>query len=152
MVEPRFKAGFTGYYGMRNFGDDLFGLICSVAAKQYWGSQPRLLGVLVPGVAVDNTMPEWYPAKLYDAPGFLAQASRFYSVVRGMFGSDVVAGEAARRLRANGSAPRSLISAFHSSGMARHIGRYPLNFGRRHTQFFTTDAAVELMPGTSSRP
>lgn len=33
MDKPR--VAFTGYYGMRNFGDDLFGVICTRAAERY---------------------------------------------------------------------------------------------------------------------
>lgn len=95
MVEPHFRTSFSGYRGMRNFGDDLFALICTD------------------------------PAATYEVP---------------------------RTLRVNGRVHRLQISAFYSTGRARHINRYPITFGRRHIRLFTTDAAVELMPGTKSRP
>ena len=37
-------VGFTGYYGMRNFGDDLFGVLCAMAAQSYWRAQPSVVG------------------------------------------------------------------------------------------------------------
>ena len=43
------RVGFTGYYGMRNFGDDLFGVLCSTAARQYWNAEPLLVGPALDG-------------------------------------------------------------------------------------------------------
>jgi polysaccharide pyruvyl transferase WcaK-like protein len=90
MTTRRIKMSFTGYYGMGNFGDDLFGLICSAAAERYWGCQPRLVGPPIPGVTTNYTMPQWYPPKIYGARGSLGKVSRYCSFMRGVLGSDVM--------------------------------------------------------------
>lgn len=87
--KPRLRATFTGYYGMNNFGDDLFGLVCSAASRRYWDSDPKLVGPPVRNCEVPCTMPSWYPTSIYGAPGPLGKVSRFYSFARGLAGSDV---------------------------------------------------------------
>jgi polysaccharide pyruvyl transferase WcaK-like protein len=90
MKRHALKVDFTGYYGMNNFGDDLFGAICSAAARHYWSAEPRLVGPAIPGVASRYTMPHWYPARAYGATGALGKASRFYSFLRATEGPDVL--------------------------------------------------------------
>lgn len=89
MTRP-LRAGFTGYYGMSNFGDDLFGMVCAAAAREFWAAEPRLVGPAIADVAADSTMPGWYPASLYGATGVLGKASRYCSFRRGVAGSDVL--------------------------------------------------------------
>jgi polysaccharide pyruvyl transferase WcaK-like protein len=86
----RLRTSFTGYYGMNNFGDDLFGMICSAAARRFWNSEARLVGPAIEGVDSDYTMPAWYPPGYYGASGPLGQASRLYSFMRAIRGSDVL--------------------------------------------------------------
>lgn len=85
------RAGFTGYYGMSNFGDDLFGALCATAAREFWGAEPCLVGPVIPGVDSRTTMPRWYPASLYGATGAVGKAGRLYSFLRGVGGNDVLA-------------------------------------------------------------
>lgn len=87
--EPRRRATFTGYYGMNNFGDDLFGIVCSAAARRYWDSDSKIVGPPIRGCAASCTMPSWYPTSIYGATGALGKASRLYSFARGLSGSDV---------------------------------------------------------------
>ncbi len=87
---PRLRTTFTGYYGMNNFGDDLFGLVCSVAARKYWNGDAKLVGPAIRNVDTRYTMPPWYPTAIYGAPGLLGKVSRFYSFARGLSGSDVL--------------------------------------------------------------
>ena len=84
------RTSFTGYYGMSNFGDDLFGLVCSAAARTYWHSEPRLVGPVIAGVDARYTMPAWYPRGIYGATGPHGKASRLYSFVRAIRNSDVL--------------------------------------------------------------
>ncbi|MBN8713360.1 MAG: polysaccharide pyruvyl transferase family protein [Xanthomonadales bacterium] len=86
----RLQACFTGYYGMNNFGDDLFGLICSRAASQYWDADARLAGPAIPGVDARYTMPGWYPTSLYGSRGKAGQASRLLSFVHALYRADVL--------------------------------------------------------------
>ncbi len=87
----RLRIGFTGYYGMNNFGDDLFGAICSTAARRFWNGEPRLAGPAIPGVDARYTMPRWYPASAYGAGGVAGKASRLYSFLRAVRSCDVLA-------------------------------------------------------------
>ncbi|MFC5434941.1 polysaccharide pyruvyl transferase family protein [Rhodanobacter umsongensis] len=75
---------------MNNFGDDLFGVVCSAAARNYWDGDPRLVGPAIRDVDARYTMPSWYPTSIYGALGPLGRASRFYSFVRGLSDSDVM--------------------------------------------------------------
>lgn len=89
-MRHRLRIGFTGYYGMNNFGDDLFGAICSAAAPHYWNGEPRLAGPGIAGVETRYTMPGWYPASVYGASGLPGKASRLYSFLRAVGSSDVL--------------------------------------------------------------
>lgn len=90
MDKSRLRATFTGYYGMNNFGDDLFGVVCSAAARKYWNGEPKLAGPVIRGLDARYTMPSWYPSSLYGAPGPLGKVSRLYSFARGLSGADVL--------------------------------------------------------------
>jgi len=90
MTTRRLRVTFTGYYGMDNFGDDLFGAICSAATCAFWRGEPRLAGPAIVGVDARYTMPRWYPASAYGAGGVLGKASRLYSFARAIRGADVL--------------------------------------------------------------
>ncbi|RPE81657.1 polysaccharide pyruvyl transferase family protein [Vulcaniibacterium tengchongense] len=89
-MSARLKVGFTGYYGMRNFGDDLFGVLCAAAARRYWDGEPLLVGPRLAESGCRSTMPRWYPASLYGATGAGGKASRLYSFLRAVAGTDVL--------------------------------------------------------------
>ncbi len=88
MERPR--IAFTGYYGMRNFGDDLFGVICTRAAERYWNPAPRLVGPPLAGMAGVSTVPAFYPRDWYGAMGTLGKGSRLLSFASATIGSDVL--------------------------------------------------------------
>lgn len=90
MGHGRLRPGFTGYYGMSNFGDDLFGMVCSAAARKYWNADPRLVGPAIAGVEAHYTMPHGFPAALYGGPGWVGKACRYYSFLRATRGCDVL--------------------------------------------------------------
>ncbi|MEZ0469166.1 polysaccharide pyruvyl transferase family protein [Luteimonas salinilitoris] len=75
---------------MRNFGDDLFGAICTAAASRFWNARPRVVGPAIDGVDARYTMPSWYPPAVYGASNVLGRASRMYSFARGLHGTDVL--------------------------------------------------------------
>lgn len=89
MTRP-LRAGFTGYYGVNNFGDDLFGMVCAAAAREFWAAEPQLVGPAIDGVDVRATMPRWYPASLYGSTSPFGKASRYCSFRRGLAASDVL--------------------------------------------------------------
>jgi polysaccharide pyruvyl transferase WcaK-like protein len=88
--DSRLRTTFTGYYGMNNFGDDLFGVVCSAAARNYWNGDPRLVCPPIRDVDARYTMPSWYPTAIYGASGPFGKVSRFYSFMRALSGSDVL--------------------------------------------------------------
>ena len=83
-------VGFTGYYGMRNFGDDLFGVLCTAAARQFWNADPLLVGPGIDGAPARAMWPAALPANLYGAPGAIGKAARVVGFVRGLHASDVL--------------------------------------------------------------
>lgn len=86
----RLKVGFTGYYGMRNFGDDLFGVLCSAAARRYWNAEPLLVGPPLHGADARATWPARLPMHWYGSTGHVGRISRLLGFARGLRGSDVL--------------------------------------------------------------
>ena len=84
------RFAFTGYYGMHNFGDDLFGAICAEAARRLWHGEPWLVGPTIEGIVSNSTMPRWFPASVYGAQGMVGKASRLYSFRRAIRTADVL--------------------------------------------------------------
>ena len=89
-MKRRLRASFTGYYGMRNFGDDLFGAICASASRRFWNASPRVVGPHIAAVDSRYTIPGWYPVSAYGGTGPLGKASRLYSFMRGVRGTDLM--------------------------------------------------------------
>ncbi|MDI9240255.1 polysaccharide pyruvyl transferase family protein [Lysobacter sp. LF1] len=87
-MSPHLRTAFTGYYGMCNFGDDLFGVLCAAAARRYWNADPRLIGPPLAGVDADATWP--LPRALYGSGGAIGKAARLLGFARGLRGTDVL--------------------------------------------------------------
>lgn len=87
-MSSHLRAAFTGYYGMCNFGDDLFGVLCAAAARRYWNADPRLIGPPLAGVTADATWP--LPRALYGSAGAIGKAARLLGFARGLHGTDVL--------------------------------------------------------------
>jgi polysaccharide pyruvyl transferase WcaK-like protein len=116
MTSRKLHVGFTGYYGMNNFGDDLFGAVCSAAAHAYWHAEPRVAGPAIAGVDVRYTMPHWYPASLYGATGALGKASRLYSFSRAIHDSDVLVMGGGSVINARESFRKPMMLSAHRRG------------------------------------
>lgn len=82
------RAAFTGYYGMCNFGDDLFGVLCAAAARRYWNADPRVIGPSLSGTEIDATWP--FPRAFYGSSGPIGKAARLLGFARGLRGTDVL--------------------------------------------------------------
>ncbi|QNA89673.1 polysaccharide pyruvyl transferase family protein [Massilia sp. Dwa41.01b] len=66
MTKP-LSVAFAGYYGMQNFGDDLFAYACVDGARRYWpGTSARVIG---PQLDFDapSALPRILPPELYCA-------------------------------------------------------------------------------------
>jgi polysaccharide pyruvyl transferase WcaK-like protein len=116
MTTRPLRVSFTGYYGMDNFGDDLFGAICSAATRAYWRGEPRLAGPAIVGVDTRYTMPRWYPASVYGAGGALGKASRLYSFARAIRGADVLAMGGGSVITARESFRKPMMLSAHRRG------------------------------------
>lgn len=84
------RTAFTGYYGMRNFGDDLFGVLCARAAQAYWRAAPRVVGPPLASAPAPGTVPRRYPTRWYGGTGVVGKASRWLSFARGLRDCDVL--------------------------------------------------------------
>ena len=77
------NIAFTGYYGMSNFGDDLFGLVCASGAAKFWPqSKTRVLSTNIDGVDSDFTVPSWFNRDVYASAGLVGTASRLMFALR----------------------------------------------------------------------
>jgi polysaccharide pyruvyl transferase WcaK-like protein len=137
------NLAFTGYYGMRNYGDDLFGLICAHAARRHWGvNHPRLISPPIPGVdaayAIDGPLgASWFGAsglsgRLYRLAVMAVESVRNDMIVLGG-GSVLSAGNMGTRdLLRWSSAARGLrlagigvsIGPFASTTAERRVARF----------------------------
>ncbi|WP_368564206.1 polysaccharide pyruvyl transferase family protein [Pseudoxanthomonas sp. UTMC 1351] len=115
-MERDLRVSFTGYYGMRNFGDDLFGAICTAAAPRFWGARPRVVGPAIDGVSSHYTMPAWYPPATYGATNMVGQASRFYSFLRAVRDTDVLVMGGGSVINGHGSFRRPLMLSAQRRG------------------------------------
>ena len=84
------RVGFTGYYGMRNFGDDLFGVLCAAAARRYWNAEPTLVGPTLQDAQARGTWPKHLPADWFGSTGSVGKAARLFGFARGLQASDVL--------------------------------------------------------------
>jgi len=84
------RVAFTGYYGMQNFGDDLFGALCCAAARQIWKADPAIVGPAIAGTRSRTTMPSWFSADHYGSGSVMGKASRMYSFMRALPANDVL--------------------------------------------------------------
>jgi len=85
----RFK--FIGYYGMSNFGDDLFGVIAYEAALKYWKSES--LSIVAPKVRGSSSVysvPRAVSERIYQLDNWLGRAVRLRYVLGESFKADKV--------------------------------------------------------------
>lgn len=135
------RVSFTGYYGMRNFGDDLFGTICAAAAPRFWGARPRVVGPAIEGVGAHYTMPAWYPPATYGATNAVGQASRFYSFLRAVRDTDVLVMGGGSVITGHGSFRRPLMLSAQRRGRLQlaAVGVSVGPFGNKAAQDSATD-------------
>lgn len=111
------RAAFTGYYGMSNFGDDLFGVICALAARRYWSAEPCVVGPVLESAPARSTLPRAYPSRWYGGGGVVGKASRLLSFVRGVQGRDVLVMGGGSVINARESFRKPLMLSAHRRGM-----------------------------------
>lgn len=75
-IKPK-RIVFTGYYGMSNFGDDLFGLVCARGAARFWSkSKSSVLSTSIKGADSGFTIPSWFNRDLYASSGHIGAGAR----------------------------------------------------------------------------
>lgn len=69
-------VSFSGYYGMSNYGDDLFAITCALGAEKYWGVQPAVIAPPICGIEEFCTVPRSFRSEYLkvDTSGALVRA------------------------------------------------------------------------------
>ena len=73
---------FTGYYGMGNFGDDLFGAVSAWGAAKFWDVEYKVLAPRIMDVKADYSVPDWFNKNIYASSNILGQLSRLGFTLR----------------------------------------------------------------------
>lgn len=73
---------FTGYYGMSNFGDDIFGAVSAWGATTFWDVEFKILAPRIKGVNADYSVPHWFNRNIYASTNTLGQLSRLGFALR----------------------------------------------------------------------
>lgn len=73
---------FTGYYGMSNFGDDIFGAVSAWGATTFWDVECKILAPRIKGVNADYSVPDWFNRNLYASTNTVGQLSRLGFTLR----------------------------------------------------------------------
>lgn len=80
------RLAFSGYYGMSNYGDDIFAVVSLLGAKRYWqGSSVRLLCPPVEQLNGQFEYPSFLPSELFARHSLLGTALRATTQVVGAF-------------------------------------------------------------------
>jgi polysaccharide pyruvyl transferase WcaK-like protein len=88
------SIAFAGYYGMQNFGDDLFAFVCLWGASKYWtNTRTKVIAPPIKGLAAAYAVPGWYGAKRYSKIGVVGQLSRLtFSLKEAVLNQGIVFG------------------------------------------------------------
>jgi polysaccharide pyruvyl transferase WcaK-like protein len=71
------KVIFTGYYGMQNYGDDLFSIISTYGAQKYWKDfQPSILSPEIKGPQANFYIPKIISTEAYSAENMFGKIAR----------------------------------------------------------------------------
>lgn len=73
---------FTGYYGMSNFGDDIFGAVSAWGTTTFWDVEFKILAPRIMGVKADYSVPDWFSRNIYASSNTLGQLSRLGFTLR----------------------------------------------------------------------
>ncbi len=78
MIETKMKKiTFSGYYGMKNYGDDLFGVVAAQGPDLYWTDiKNKLVCPNIKGTKASYAVPDWFPEDVYADLGYLGKMSR----------------------------------------------------------------------------
>ncbi|KQZ57032.1 MULTISPECIES: polysaccharide pyruvyl transferase family protein [unclassified Lysobacter] len=113
------SVALSGYYGMRNFGDDLFGLLCAAATRRFWSAEPVLIGPPLLGAHARSTWPRPLPSALYGAGGPAGKLSRLLGFANGLRACDLLVMGGGSVINARESFRKPLMLAAQRRGRAQ---------------------------------
>ncbi|QIR98926.1 polysaccharide pyruvyl transferase family protein [Vibrio diabolicus] len=91
MSTRKYRYMFTGFYGMRNFGDDLFSSISSHGAAKYWNeNNVKIIGPKVDNSNVYYSIPNEKMLNIYSSHGFLGKSYRLWNSLSNAINSETV--------------------------------------------------------------
>lgn len=71
------KISIGGYYGMNNYGDDLFGIIGAKGANRYWRDvEIKIVCPTIKGIKENFIVPEFFPKSIYASDSYIGKLSR----------------------------------------------------------------------------
>ncbi|OMF59362.1 hypothetical protein BK139_13250 [Paenibacillus sp. FSL R5-0490] len=84
------SIAFTGYYGMQNYGDDLFVVASTLGAKKYWNMYPEIsiIGSPIGNLDVNYSITNF--KKLYAGHNIISKIYRATVMVNSFFKNDLV--------------------------------------------------------------
>lgn len=78
---------FTGYYGMRNYGDDLFGVVSAYGARTWWPQfEPTILAPRIAGQSERFSVPGFVSADRYASEGAAGKLIRTFFSAKELLG------------------------------------------------------------------
>jgi polysaccharide pyruvyl transferase WcaK-like protein len=81
---------FSGYYGMSNFGDDVFAAVCMRGAQVYWGVvEPSYMAPPIEGVDGRCVVRATGFFRHFSSPGFYGRMARGLALWKGIGGADM---------------------------------------------------------------
>ncbi|QCR31889.1 polysaccharide pyruvyl transferase family protein [Lysinibacillus sp. SGAir0095] len=84
------SIAFTGYYGMQNYGDDLFVVASTFAAKRYWDMYPEVSIIGSPIDNLDVNFSVTHLRKLYAGHNFVSKLYRTAIMVNSFIQNELV--------------------------------------------------------------
>lgn len=104
-------VSFCGYYGMDNYGDDLFGIVCAWGASLFWQTENiQIVGPSLPTHGGSCVVPAWFPKAVYSARTFCGAGSRCLFAARAALGTDLWVFGGGSILHSARSAMRDMVS------------------------------------------
>lgn len=108
-----------GYYGMMNYGDDLFGIVSSLAAKEFWVEDEfRLLCPPIKGFNANYAVPNWFPKQTYASLNAVGKASRLAFLLNGLSRADRYVFCGGSVFSSSASGARDIVARFNRRGVS----------------------------------
>jgi polysaccharide pyruvyl transferase WcaK-like protein len=83
------RVGFGGYYGMSNYGDDLFGVASVLGARKFWPDYvPRIIGPRSIGIDAEYGALSRTPMRRYQGSGVVGKSVRLGVMLGNAFAVD----------------------------------------------------------------